>query len=171
MTEENEAEAEAAGVPFLRRRDEGEAYHALGALALRKATPEETGGAFDATERRGDEGRVATPLHVHRAEDELWYVVAGEAEFVVGDESFTAGPGDTVFAPRNVPHAFRIAADGTRVLLFRTPGTGPFLSAVGTRVEEPTVPADGPDEAELSRLDAVLERNDVETLGPPPFDS
>ncbi|ELZ29924.1 cupin [Halogeometricum pallidum JCM 14848] len=154
---------------FVRRRDEGEAYHALGALALRKVTSEEAGGAFEMVERRGDENRVVTPLHVHRSTDELWYVLDGAVELFADGDLLSAGPGDTVFAPRNVPHAFRIAADGTRVLLFVSPGETMFRE-VGTRVSEATVPADGPDEDELARLDAFVAKSDVELLAPPPFD-
>jgi quercetin dioxygenase-like cupin family protein len=157
--------------PFVRGEDEGEAYHALGALALLKATGEETGGAFSLTERRGDENGVVTPLHVHRSAEELWYVLDGEVELFVDGTVRSAGPGHTAFAPRDVPHAFRIAADGTRCLLFVSPGIDTLFSAVGTRVDEATVPTDGPDDDELARLDAFLADADVELLGPPPFES
>lgn len=157
--------------PFVRRRDEGEAYHALGALALRKATSEETGGAFEMVERRGDENRVVTPLHVHRSTDELWYVLDGAVELFADGDLLSAGPGDTVFAPRNVPHAFRIAADGTRCLLVVSPGAETMFDEVGTRVAEATVPVESPDEDELDRLDAFVAESDVERLGPPPFDA
>lgn len=155
--------------PFVRGSDEGEAYHALGALALVKATSEETNGSFSLVERRGDENRVVTPLHVHRSTDELWYVLDGEVELFLDGERRSAGPGDTAFAPRNVPHAFRIAADGTRVLLFVPGGIETMFEAVGTRVDEATVPAEGPDDEELARLDAYVAASDVELLGPPPF--
>ena len=41
-----------------------------------------------------------TPLHVHRNEDELFYVLEGEHVFRVGDEEYIVGPGGFVFAPR-----------------------------------------------------------------------
>lgn len=122
-------------------------------------------------ERRGDENRVVTPLHVHRSTDELWYVLDGAVELFADGELLSAGPGDTVFAPRNVPHAFRIAADGTRYLLVVSPGAETMFDEVGTRVAEATVPAEGPDEDELDRLDAFVVESDVERLGPPPFDA
>lgn len=163
-------EADAAEA-FVKTVDEGEAYHALGALALLKATSEETDGAFSLVERRGDEDSVVTPLHLHRSADELWYVLDGEIQLFVDGRVRSAGPGDTAFAPRNVPHAFRIAADGTRCLLFVSPGVETLFSEVGTPVEEATVPTDGPDDAELARLDSFLADADVEMLGPSPFDS
>jgi mannose-6-phosphate isomerase-like protein (cupin superfamily) len=47
------------------------------------------------------------PLHIHSREDEWFYVLKGELTFQVGDKRFTAGPGTSVFAPRNVPHTWQ----------------------------------------------------------------
>jgi mannose-6-phosphate isomerase-like protein (cupin superfamily) len=47
-----------------------------------------------------------TGLHVHERLEETWYVLDGELEFRVGDESFNAAPGACVFIPPRVPHAF-----------------------------------------------------------------
>lgn len=159
-----------ASDPFVKAADEGEAYHALGGLALLKATPAETGGSFSVVERRGDENDIVSPLHVHRAVDELWYVVDGEVELYADGETLSGGPGDTLFAPRGVPHAFRTAADGTRVLLVLSPPVETMFGEVGTRVDEATVPAAGPDDDELDRLDEFLAESDIELLGPPPFE-
>lgn len=46
------------------------------------------------------------PLHVHHADDEAWYVLAGRLGFRLGDEELSAGPGQTVLAPRGVAHTF-----------------------------------------------------------------
>src|SRR3954468_6163088 len=42
-------------------------------------------------------------FHLHYAQDEFWYVLKGEFLFKVGEESFNAKAGDSVFGPRNVP--------------------------------------------------------------------
>ena len=47
------------------------------------------------------------PLHLHRHEDEVIYVLEGEVEFQRGDRRFLAKPGSTVFLSRDVPHTFR----------------------------------------------------------------
>ncbi|PWJ82293.1 hypothetical protein C7441_10961 [Pseudaminobacter salicylatoxidans] len=44
-------------------------------------------------------------LHVHPY-PETWVVKRGEAEFIVGDETARAAPGDIVIAPAGVPHRF-----------------------------------------------------------------
>jgi mannose-6-phosphate isomerase-like protein (cupin superfamily) len=57
------------------------------------------------------------PLHYHYEQDEWWYVLEGEFLFKVGDETFTAKVGDSVFGPRMVPHAFAKINEGPARLL------------------------------------------------------
>lgn len=47
------------------------------------------------------------PLHSHDDHVDSFYVLAGEAEFQVGEEVFRAGPGSFVAAPQDVMHGFR----------------------------------------------------------------
>ena len=47
-----------------------------------------------------------TGLHVHKRLEETWYVLDGELEFRVGEETFRASPGACVFVPPHTPHAF-----------------------------------------------------------------
>lgn len=46
------------------------------------------------------------PLHIHPSQDEWFYVVDGEYLFEVGGVKYSMKSGDTIFLPRNVPHAF-----------------------------------------------------------------
>jgi mannose-6-phosphate isomerase-like protein (cupin superfamily) len=96
---------EADGGEFLRFSD---------AEFVIRASADTTGGAFTIIE---EVDPLDTPLHVHKNEDELWYVLEGEHVIQVGDDEFHVGPGETVFGPRGVPHAQR------RVF----PRTGRFL--------------------------------------------
>jgi len=43
-------------------------------------------------------------LHIHRAHDEIVFVLEGEANFRVGNGVRRAGPGDLLFIPRNSLH-------------------------------------------------------------------
>jgi mannose-6-phosphate isomerase-like protein (cupin superfamily) len=61
-------------------------------------------------------------LHLHYEQDEFWYVIKGEFLFKVGEETFTAKAGDTVFGPRQVPHAFAKVGKGkAKLLMFYQP--------------------------------------------------
>ena len=61
-------------------------------------------------------------FHLHYEQDEFWYILKGKFLFKVGDETFTAKAGDTVFGPRNVPHAFAKVGEGeAKLLMFFQP--------------------------------------------------
>jgi len=62
-------------------------------------------------------------LHIHEKENELYYVLDGEFEFVCGDDRVCGGPGTFVFAPRGLPHRFKnIGSAPGRMLVSFTPG-------------------------------------------------
>ena len=56
-------------------------------------------------------------LHYHYDQDEWWYVLEGEFIIKVGDETYQAKAGDSVFGPRRVPHAFAKVSEGEAKLL------------------------------------------------------
>jgi quercetin dioxygenase-like cupin family protein len=81
----------------------------------------ETNGALMALENAIAPGD-GPPEHTHAAEDESWYVVAGELRFKLGDEIASAPAGSFVFVPRGVPHAFvNAGAEPARILVMFTP--------------------------------------------------
>ncbi|WP_454803766.1 cupin domain-containing protein [Mucilaginibacter phyllosphaerae] len=51
-------------------------------------------------------------LHVHPNQDEWWYILEGEFVIKVGDKMHHVKPGDSVFGPRGVPHAFSKIGEG-----------------------------------------------------------
>jgi len=57
------------------------------------------------------------PLHIHRAQDEWFYVRDGEFLFRVGEETFSLGPGDSLLGPRGVPHAFAALCDASALIV------------------------------------------------------
>ncbi len=64
-------------------------------------------------------------LHSHADHVDSFYVLEGEAEFVVAGEVFRAGPGSWVAAPVGVEHGFRNAGDGElRMLNVHAPNVG-----------------------------------------------
>lgn len=60
--------------------------------------------------------------HLHYDQDEFWYIIKGRFLFKVGEETFEAKAGDTVFGPRMVPHAFsKVGNEEGRILMFFQP--------------------------------------------------
>jgi quercetin dioxygenase-like cupin family protein len=73
------------------------------------------------------------PPHVHAREDESFHVLAGEVTFYLGDRSFVVKKGESVFAPRNIPHHFKNTGLVDAVLLETASPAGLelFFEAVG----------------------------------------
>jgi len=92
---------------------------------------------------------LAAPMHVHEHEDEYSYVLEGRVGVQVGDDVRVAGPGDLVFKPRGVWHAFWNAGDEpARVLEIISPGGFEAYFAECARLLD----ADEPDFAALAAL-------------------
>lgn len=63
--------------------------------------------------------------HSHADHVDSFYVLEGDAEFVMGDETVRVGPGSYVAAPIGVVHGFRNAGAGElRMLNVHAPNTG-----------------------------------------------
>ena len=48
--------------------------------------------------------REGPELHVHKDEDDSFYVLEGELTFIADDDEVVAGPGTFVLVPPGVPH-------------------------------------------------------------------
>lgn len=157
----------AAARRFVLRPHEGDAWWFLGSLATVKATGAETSGRLTVVEFLNPPG-FAPPLHRHLQEDEMFYVLAGEAVFHCAGEQMAAGPGDFVLLPVGLPHSFLVGADAPlRALQLTTPaGFERFAADAGTPAAERRLPDRAPvDPAALAHSAAL---HGVELLGPPP---
>ncbi|MGC4032931.1 MAG: cupin domain-containing protein [Tepidisphaeraceae bacterium] len=81
----------------------------------------ETGGLLGVAISQQHPGE-GTPPHVHRNEDEMFYVLDGEVTFLFGDKLIKATKGDFVYAPRNIVHCFKCtSATPSKMMLLVTP--------------------------------------------------
>jgi mannose-6-phosphate isomerase-like protein (cupin superfamily) len=72
-------------------------------------------------------------LHTHDDHTDCFYVLEGVAEFAVGGEVLSAGPGSFVAAPPGTLHGFRNAGDSDlRVINVHAPSAG-FAARLRTR--------------------------------------
>jgi quercetin dioxygenase-like cupin family protein len=74
---------------------------------------------------------MSVPRHTHTREDEFYFVLAGELEVTVGEKTFVLRPGDTLLAPRDIPHQLRNSGNLTNhyLLVFSPSGFEEFIMA------------------------------------------
>ncbi len=80
------------------------------------ATREQTGGSFGVW-RYTKVLEGGPPLHIHRAEDEWFYVLSGEFYFQLGDCIVHTPAGSFVFIPKDMVHTFQRVGSEPGVLL------------------------------------------------------
>jgi mannose-6-phosphate isomerase-like protein (cupin superfamily) len=106
---------------IVRGPGEGRVIPGLEGLTV-KASGQETDGAIGFLEGLSPPG-FGPPRHIHHACDELFYILDGEFEIVLGDEIVRATPGTFVFIPRGTVHAPKVVGGKPgRVLIAFTPG-------------------------------------------------
>jgi quercetin dioxygenase-like cupin family protein len=143
--------------PFAVSLSDAPAYWSLGELLTMVATAEQTGGAFSLMHERLPRG-AEPPPHVHRREDEAFFLLDGDLTVRVGDQVFTASTGSFVFCPRDVPHLLTVESDEVRMLTLCTPGGVERLFVeLGEPASNRTLPPDdiaGPDVERIVTLAA-----------------
>jgi mannose-6-phosphate isomerase-like protein (cupin superfamily) len=149
------------------RAGEGQRIWAFGDLMIVKATAEQASGRVFVMEQHVPRHRRAPGRHVHEVDDQSWFVIAGRGRWFIGDQMFEAGPGDFVYGPHGVAHAFSADTDDLHVLVITTPaGLEGFFAAMGVDATEPAHPPadlpEAPDDPELAR------RYGITALGPEP---
>lgn len=121
-----------------------------------KISTQETGGNFFLFEH-SNLLPGGPPLHFHYDQEEWFYVIEGEVLVQIGEKRIQLKPGDSVLAPRKVPHAFTaVGATPAKMHVGYSPAgkMEPFFRAVanGTQIT----------------LDAALFREyGCELIGPP----
>jgi quercetin dioxygenase-like cupin family protein len=153
--------------PIALQPGEGDARWFLGFLVTIKSTAETTGGRVAVVEHLGTRG-LGSPLHVHRNEDEWFYVTEGELTFWVGGEVVVAPAGSFVYGPRDIPHTFLVSSAEARFLLVTEPaGFEGFMRALSEPAQALTLPPPSvqPPAAEL--MMATAAEYGIEILGPP----
>jgi quercetin dioxygenase-like cupin family protein len=76
-----------------------------------------------------DPGYGPVDPHVHDAHTDSFFILEGEVEFTIGDETVLADPGTWVAAPPGVRHGFSIPGPDRARLNVQAPGAG-FIGRV-----------------------------------------
>jgi quercetin dioxygenase-like cupin family protein len=115
------APAPKAGRLFHRPVATGRAYWGPGDHYTFLVTGKESGGAYFVMEALVPPGG-GPPLHIHHREDETYYMLKGQIEVTLGEETIVAGPNDFVNFPRGaVPRVCNPGTESARMVLTFTP--------------------------------------------------
>lgn len=112
----------------------------------------------------------SAPLHVHRNEDEVFHIVEGRIRFVVDGRERIASAGETVLAPKGLPHTYKVESQEGAHILTVTRGLD-FETMVrkasrpAERAELP--PAAVPTPEMIERLTRLCVENGIDIVGPP----
>ena len=128
-------------------------------------TRADTAGAYFAMEAIVAPGG-GPPPHIHRREDETFYVVEGQCGILLGEEWITAGVGDFVNVPRGTVHRFENqGTEAMRMILTFTPaGIEKFFEATLERTKDATARIPDNLDAVAARFAAAAPRYGMEFL-------
>ena len=92
-------------------------HHMIGvsSTAFKVLTDDSAGALFVIEHASSKKG--GPPRHLHHTENEWFYVMQGEYIAEVGSQRFHLKPGDSIFGPREVPHAWAYVGEGPGKLL------------------------------------------------------
>ena len=149
---------------------DGEHHHFLNHLATVKVAAGESASGMSAVEFTAPRG-FGPPLHQHREEDEIMYVIAGDIRLHLGDETVMATTGTVVSLPHGIPHIFQVESDTARFLTVTAgrrsaPSFDRFVAALGTPTDLSALPE--PVEIDPGHVAQVCAEHGIEVLGPPP---
>lgn len=124
-----------------------------------KVSGKDTNGALAIFEQTGLSPKRGTPLHIHPFQDEIFKIIEGEYHFQCGEDRHQLKAGDTIYLPRNVPHAWtQISEKGkTNVIVQPAGKLEEFFVAIATFEGEPT----------KEQVEKMFSDNEMKVVGPP----
>ena len=132
--------------------------HSLGFSSLAfKVVPSDTAGNLLVIEHSGLTPGMGPALHLHYGQEEWFFVMEGAVMLQVGDQRITLHSGDSVLAPRRVPHTFSAVSTAHMIIVF-TPAD---------KMEQYFI--DAAAQPKLAATEDFMNRYDMKWLGPSPF--
>ena len=139
---------------------EGKAVSVPGHTITHKVGAADMDGAFSVVEVDlfGD----GPPRHIHKTEDEVFYVLEGEMKFLVGERTMKLGAGGFVLIPKGTVHAVsRSGQEPAKALALYSPaGMEQFFNeAAGLDLTDTN--------AYVAKAEELATKYNMEIVGPP----
>ena len=140
----------------------------LNALVTVRVSCQEGGDGVSVMETLAPRGD-SPPLHVHRVEDEIFHVLEGEVRFQVADEELRVRAGETLLAPKGVPHTYRVESERGRWLVVTARGNHErFVRSLSRPAGRDDLPEPSPMTPEQrDALVAAGREHGLDVVGPP----
>jgi quercetin dioxygenase-like cupin family protein len=153
------------GVAHTRPGEDRRSLWVMGEMVTCKITSDQTSGAyslFEITTQPGD----GPPPHVQHWEDEAFYVLEGEYEFLDGDRAIRAGVGSLIYVPSGNLHTHKnVGEKPGRMLVSQTPGGAHerFFEELAVNSAAPCASKDSPD---IEIIGSIATKYGIEILYP-----
>jgi quercetin dioxygenase-like cupin family protein len=132
-------------------------YRGLGVSVIAfKVLPQDAGGLLVLENTFHQKGGPAR--HLHYDQDEWFYCLEGEFVIEVGQERFDVRPGDSLLAPRRVPHVWAYVGDARGRMLITFMPAGHMEAFFREVTKANAMPPQDP---------ALWRAHGMELLGPP----
>jgi quercetin dioxygenase-like cupin family protein len=155
----NHTERRAASIKYQPKSKRSYFGVGIGSICL---SGTDTGGKYCLLEVSLAPG-IGVPRHSHTREEKGYYVLSGELEVIVGEEIFILKPGDTLMAPRDIPHQLRNSGNTENhyLLIFSPAGFEEFLKVTAVPAPDNAV---APTERQLRADDPSIAIRSVHQL-------
>lgn len=124
-----------------------------------KISGSDTNGELAIFEQTSLSQGKGTPLHIHYCQDEIFYVLEGSYRFQVGEQKQDLAVGDSIFLPRNIPHAWTQISETGKMLVTLQPAgmLENFFITMSSLNHQPS-------KEEMAKF---FSDNEMEIVGPP----
>jgi mannose-6-phosphate isomerase-like protein (cupin superfamily) len=135
------------------------APHSLGfsTLAFKVLTSDTAGNLF-VIEHTNLMPNTGPALHLHLSQEEWFYVMEGEVALQVGDQRVHLHAGESILAPRRIPHCFSAVGSPAHLLIAFTPAD---------KMEQYFI--DAAAHPSLAATEDFMNRYAMKWVGPSPF--
>jgi quercetin dioxygenase-like cupin family protein len=147
-----------------RKGDEGQAYWLLGGLYEVLLSSEETGGGLTLMRITTPAGS-GTPPHTHPGAESL-YVLDGELDVHIGDETVPAREGSHFYFPAGTREWFDATTTASVLLAYTPGGIEKFFAEVGERALTRGLPPPSDVPPDFERIIAVAAQHGMDIQPP-----
>jgi quercetin dioxygenase-like cupin family protein len=131
--------AQAPMIPTVTRLDDAPTVKFPGSTIRVLLNGEQSSGSVSVFCQEVEPGFGAPP-HYQPNEEEHFYILEGEMELTIGNQTIHATPGTFAFAPRNATHAFKNNSDKVcRFLTWNSPAGHERMFEAGQRMAEEAI--------------------------------